>query len=238
MRIAVIDDLEKDRERLSILIEEVLKKYNCPFLIECYSSAEDFLEVFKRESFDLCFMDIFMDGMNGMEASQKIALMDPECRIIFLTTSMEYLAQGYNVRAWRYLIKPVDAQIIGQVLPECIEQAELNKRRLSIRLNGRNYEIPYSKILYIVRVKRNIEIHLRNRTVTLSSTQSFQETTEDVLKDYRFILSCKGVVVNMAHVSKLEKADFIMDNGDRIPVSQRRLSAVTDTYLNFVFEYL
>ncbi|WPK65906.1 hypothetical protein EUCA11A_00260 [Eubacterium callanderi] len=142
------------------------------------------------------------------------------------------------LRAWRYLIKPVDAQIIGQVLPECIEQAELNKRRLSVRLNGRNYEIPYSKILYIVRVKRNIEIHMRNRMVTLSSTQSFQETTEDVLKDYRFILSCKGVVVNMAHVSKLEKADFIMDNGDRIPVSQRRLSAVTDTYLNFVFEYL
>lgn len=120
IKIAVIDDMAADRNSLiSVLI---------PYLNECDSSAEiqefvdgeHFLEAFQPEMFDVCFLDIYMKsgGKNGMEIAQVIADADPECHIVFLTVSNDFLAAGYSVRAWRYLEKPLTPQICeNEIVP-------------------------------------------------------------------------------------------------------------------------
>lgn len=238
MNIAIVDDVEQDRQVLAALLENLLNKNDFSCTIKTFERAEAFLKVFEKDAFDLCFMDIFMDGMNGMDAAKYIATADPDCMLIFLSTSPDYMAEGYIVRAWRYLLKPISKEALCRILPQCIERAVLDRRRLEVRINGKIREIPYSKILYLIRVNRHIEIHLTDQIVTLPSTQSFTKTTEALLEDYRFILSCKGVVVNMIHVVQLSGSDFIMDNGEKAPISQRRLSTVTNDYMDFKFEYL
>ncbi|MEG0377526.1 MAG: LytTR family DNA-binding domain-containing protein [Eubacterium sp.] len=238
MRIAIVDDLKEDRAQLCAQLKSFFESYDFSFSIETYASAEAFLKNFERERFDLCFMDIFMDGMNGMEGARKIAKIDPECMIIFLTISADYMAEGYDVRAWRYLLKPIDEETLKRVLPQCIERLVHAKRRLPVVLNGQAHEIPFSKILYVIRVGRNTEIHLEQMTVVLPTTWSFTQTVCPLLEDYRFVKSCNGVVVNMKHARTLSGYDFIMDNGDKVSVSHRRLKPVTKAYVDFRFKHL
>ena len=70
--IAICDDQTEEREKLLLLVEQA------PIQTESalFASSEDLLEAFKPGIFDLLLMDIYMDGMTGVEAVQKIRKID------------------------------------------------------------------------------------------------------------------------------------------------------------------
>lgn len=237
MKIAIIDDSATDREVLVTLLHMFFEKINLPVDIKEFSSAESFLTTLEPDTYNLCFMDIFMDGMNGMVASQILHKAAPDCMVIFLSSSDQYIGEGYRVRALRYLLKPITAEKIQEFLPECVERVVLSQRLLSVSIGRKERQIPFSKILYALSSAKT-EIHLLNTVFTVSSRQTFAQITAPLLEDYRFISCGRGVVVNMAHALRIDKDCFIMVNGDRVPISRRRLSDVSDRFIDFQFEYL
>lgn len=237
MKIAIIDDSTTDREALVTLLYMFFEKMDFQADITEFSSAEAFLSVLEPDAFDLCFMDIFMSGMNGMDASRHVHKLAPDCIVIFLTSSDQYIGEGYRVRALRYLLKPVTAEQIQEFLPECVERSVLSQRRLSVQISRKEREIPFSRILYVLSSSKT-EIYVHHTSFTVSSRQTFSEITAPLLEDYRFILCGRGVVVNMAHALRIDTDCFIMDNGSRVPISRRQLSSVNDRFIDFQFEYL
>ena len=100
MKIAIVDDQKKDREELTETLIPYLHTLDFETELCEYESAEAFLADFEKDEFDICFMDIYLKGMDGMTAARFIARKDPNCFIIFLTTSPDYMAEGYDVRGW------------------------------------------------------------------------------------------------------------------------------------------
>ena len=94
MKIAIIDDEEKDREEVKDALIPYLHTLDFKTELCEYKSAEEFLEGFEKDEFDICFMDIYLKEMDGMTAARYIAKKDPNCFIIFLTTSPDYMAEG------------------------------------------------------------------------------------------------------------------------------------------------
>lgn len=238
MHIAVVDDILEDRESISQMLESFFQKYNIEFSISTFASAEEFLNVFEPEGTDLCFMDIYMDGIDGMEAAKKIRAIDSECQIIFLTSSDQYVYEGYEVQALRYLMKPLTPDMLSKLIPVCIEKAELNQRRLSVTIGKTIKEIPYGKILYVNTEGINVKLHFFGSELKLSSHRTFSETVSPLLKDFRFITCGRGVVVNLSHVKELDKDCFIMDNHERVPVSRRQLAAASAAFVDYQFDHL
>lgn len=235
MKIAIIDDLIEDRLQLSSLLKQYLDRFYINYSIDEYENAEKFLSVFEKDMYNLCFMDIFMGRINGMQAARFLYRIDSECLIIFLTTSPDYLADGYDVRAWRYLLKPVTSHVLEKILPDCIERINLHHCRLKVMVNRIETEIPFSKIIYIVSINRITTIILKNDTIKLSSHVPFTQVVEPLLEDYRFIKCGKGIVINMAHVKKMTEDAFLMGNDQVIPISRRELAEVKKNYMNFSF---
>ena len=64
----------------------------------------------KKIIFDILFMDIIMDDMNGMTCARMIRQQDKLVNIVFLTSSTDYVYEGYEVNAAAYLLKPLDGQ--------------------------------------------------------------------------------------------------------------------------------
>lgn len=237
MNIAIIEDSITDQETLLTLLNEFFTKYGFLPKIDTYLSSEDFLASFEPEKYDLCFIDIFLPGLNGMDTASRIYRMDRSCFLIFLSCTDQYMGEGYRVRALRYLLKPVTMNQLNEVLPECIEQTELNRKRLPVQINRKDFEIPFSKIYYVTSSTRT-EVHLKNSVYPLASRNSFTKSVEPLLADYRFILCSRGIVVNMAYARKIEKDCFLMENGDLVPISRRQFSAVNDAFMNYQFEHL
>lgn len=108
MNIAIVDDLKTDSDRLVGFIDTYMKQHNLQYgTLDRFSSGEDFLGAFTPGKYDLIFLDIYMDGITGMETAKRIRQTDHDCRIIFITTSPEFAVESYNVNASFYLLKPI-----------------------------------------------------------------------------------------------------------------------------------
>lgn len=108
MHIAIVDDLESDRRSLGDLLERYFESVGMNLAMDVYESGEAFLQRTTDSEYDLVFLDIFMKELTGMEVARQMAADGSRCPVIFLTTSMDYALEGYEVGAFRYLLKPVD----------------------------------------------------------------------------------------------------------------------------------
>ncbi len=238
MNIAVVDDDAADRKLLIEQIHASLENKECRPNISQFDSAESFLSSFEPELFDICFMDIYMKEMDGMDAARQIRTIDTELPIVFLTSSEEYVYDGYEVHALRYLMKPPQEDKVRAVLTECLNHSQKNHKRLTVSVGKKTMEIPYGKLLYIMSAGNSIELHFQDSLLNLSARHTFSQTVAPLLNDYRFLTCARGIVVNLAHVQDILKDGFLMDNGDTVPISRRLYPAVKDTYIDFQFEHL
>lgn len=236
MHIAIVDDIAQDRKALIELLKQFFSSCCLPLKYDDFSDAESFLKQFSRDSYDLIFLDIFMPGMNGMDAARSLYQKDSGCRIIFLTTSPDYAIQGYEVRAFRYLIKPLNSAVLFPLLQECLQLSAQYRRRLSVYVNREPVEIPFSHIRYAATSGRNIELHLINQVMTLSSHQPFAQTLAPLLEDGRFVGCNRGIIVNLEHVDRLMKESFLMISGDHVPISRREYPQAKKRYFDFSFD--
>ncbi len=88
MNIAVVDDEKAIREHIREMIEN--QKPDCD--VACFSSGEELLAAAKP--FDIMFLDIQMDGMNGIEAAKEVRERNTDIVLIFITGIKEYMYQS------------------------------------------------------------------------------------------------------------------------------------------------
>lgn len=110
--------------------------------------------------FDLAFLDIDMKEMNGLTLARRLRAARPDAVIVFITNFVQYAPEGYEVQAFRYLLKPA----LEEKLPGCFALAveELRRRRRSIivRSEGEAVELQLRDILYFESDQRMVTAHL------------------------------------------------------------------------------
>ena len=113
MRIAVCDDDRAIREELFRLIQKQVSEAD----IMEYQSGEELINA--RGNFDIYFLDIEMGEVSGMDIARHIREQEDNGRqrsiIIFVTGYREYMEAAFDVNAFHYLIKPVDAEKFSEV---------------------------------------------------------------------------------------------------------------------------
>ena len=97
MRIAIVDDLAAERALLKDRLEQQLHRRNVQADILEYESGETFLEAARKAPFTAAFLDIYMDGMTGMEAAKKLRKTDTDCRIPQPDKYMELKVEGSEI---------------------------------------------------------------------------------------------------------------------------------------------
>ena len=90
LRIAITDDLNSEREKLSSAIVAPFEKVGLEISnIDEYTSGEGLLKQFSAGKYDLIFLDIYMGGMSGVETAKRIRAIDKNVMLVFVTTSTE-----------------------------------------------------------------------------------------------------------------------------------------------------
>ena len=108
--IAICDDEKIIIERIADLI----KKQSVDCHIESFSAGSEMLAAQKH--FDMIFLDIKMEGINGIETARAVREYDRKAVIIFVTAIKEYVFEAFDVGAFHYLLKPIDEQKFAEVL--------------------------------------------------------------------------------------------------------------------------
>lgn len=233
MRIAIVDDLASDRRSLCERLDIEMKERSLSAEIIQFESGDSFLAKFEAGKFDAVFLDVYMDGADGIEVARRIYRDDPKCKIVFLTTSEEFFRESYEVRATYYLIKPFENERLSQALDFCFPKPK-SADILNVKTRESIINVLRGDILFIEAHGRYPHIHTVDKT--LECRCSFSEVTSPLENDERFFMSCRGVLVNIEQVKQMEDSDFIMKNGERVPISQRNRQQARKAFFDAVFK--
>lgn len=234
MNIAIVEDFLEDRLWLSKKLKIFMEKNNLSYTLHEFDHAEDFVKSLDSTSYFMVFMDIYFNGMSGMEAAVRLRQLDPDCKLIFITSTADYALEGYSVQASHYLVKPVSDQKFQEAMQNCKIQPRYEVPFLSLSTNNGPVKLDTGQIHYIHLEGRTVYIHTTKKIHAVSG--AFSRITEPLLSDRRFLLCIQGIMVNMDYISGHEGSVFILKNGERIPINLRNKKRVLQQYRDYMFE--
>lgn len=159
MRIAIVDDLAAERTLLKDRLERQLQRRTVQADILEYESSETFLEAAREAPFTAAFLDIYMDGMTGMEAAKKLRETDTDCLLVFTTTSTDHALEGFQVRALHYLVKPFTEADIDALTDELLARVPQPDKYMELKVEGSEIHLRYQDIVYAEHFAHLIYVH-------------------------------------------------------------------------------
>jgi Response regulator of the LytR/AlgR family len=166
IKIAICDDCAEDREVLITQINEVGKKINNTldndFQIKEYSCGQVLLEQMREIAFDIIFLDIQMDGMDGNETAVKIREIDMNVVLVFFTGFVEPSCQTFEVQPFRYIMKNMDIDTMNKYIQSVLNKAISNANipKLSANIGKKKIIVNAKDVLYIEKYGKGARIHL------------------------------------------------------------------------------
>ncbi len=215
LQVAVCDDAPEDLAVLGGIIEKSGIAAQC----HTFESGEDFLATFRTGLYDLIFMDIYMNGMRGIETVETIRKTDENVIIAFVTSSPDHKAESYSLDALKYLEKPVSEKAVLSTLALALS---VRKNRPSITITeagGAMTEVYLNTIMYIELKNHVLEFHTDDRVITTSQSARLNEM-EKRLPSPPFTRCHRSYIVNLDYVHRADKEDncFYMKNSARVDI--------------------
>lgn len=234
MRFALVDDMAGTRERVLRLITEFCREQGLTCTADSFASGEEFLTAFVPMSYDIVFMDIYMEGMTGIEAAEKMREADSGCLLIFLTTSQEHMGDAFSTHAFDYVAKPVDRDSLFKCLTDALRVLPKQESYLSFSLGSTRMQLSYSAICSARSFSHSTvltDINSTEYTVSASFTSFVKPLTEQE----NFLLVSRGVLVNLDHVTGFTEKECLLQNGVSVPITLRRQKQLTQIWHNYNF---
>ena len=234
MRIAIVDDIASEREKLKAGLDVQLARLFLDSTVCCFGSGTDFLAAAGEERFDLVFLDIYMGKENGVDTAEALRRFDEDCLLVFITTSTDHALDGFRVRAFHYLVKPYTEADLAALLDEIVKRFPAQEKYIEVKSVGGPVRLRFREILYAEHYQHQIHIYRTDgqETVTRQTLREFSAH----LSDRRFFPCSRGVIVNLEHAGDFDGTDFILKNGKRIPVSRDLVKSARLAFGDFLFE--
>ncbi len=212
--IGICDDNPTDISYLSELVSRWAEKKDVSVRIQTFLSAESFLFHYEEEkNYDVLLLDIEMKEVDGVTMAKRIRTVDTFVQIIFVTGYSEYIAEGYEVSALHYLMKPVSSEKLYEVLDRALERVCKNERQILIECAGEVLKIPLYEIRYLEVQRNYVTVHA-SRDFTVKKTLAEFETE----LDERFCRVGRSIIVNLSFIQKVTKKEMELSSGEVIPL--------------------
>ncbi|MCM1044326.1 MAG: LytTR family DNA-binding domain-containing protein [Candidatus Gastranaerophilales bacterium] len=214
---AVCDDEPVFRSHIRELLAADSIKNGYDLCVKEYADGSELLSSFEKgQTMDILFLDIRMKQKDGMETARILREKGCNCLIIFLTSLSEYMQKGYEVKAFRYLLKEqADSELEG-VMREC--RRELASDGFFVfSCEHKNYSVRKTDILYLESSKRLILLH------TMGEVFRFYQKLDNLEKELAqdgFLRCHRSFLVRESCVKGWKEDELWLENGERIPISR------------------
>ena len=214
IHIAICDDQRKDSEYISALVREWAEGQKIAVQLELFPSAEAFLfQYAERKDWDLLLLDIEMGNMDGVSMAKTVRRENEAVQIVFITGYSDYIAEGYEVAALHYLMKPVKPGKLFAVLDRALEKLRWNEGFLTVQTTEETVRLPFYTIRYLDVQKNYVTVHAR-ADYTVKRTLSEMEAE----LDRRFFRIGRATIVNLDLVQRVTKAEVRLSDGTALPL--------------------
>ena len=251
IRIACLEDETPQAEALKENLLSFGDENIIKLRVDLYLSAEQFLfELDGKEQvpYDLLLLDISMGEMDGFSLAEKIREKDKSVRLAFLTSDPSRVFDGYEVGAFRYLLKPVTKEKIAEMMAAFLVDQEEDEAYVLLESGGENVKVLLSAVKYIeadghyvdvVTDTETLRLHRNYRDVLTQFISAGRKTeTESAggadgsgAENIAFVECHRGMSVNISRVDSIGKEELCLDDGTRLPVSRGCVKQVNSAFI-------
>lgn len=234
LSILICDDDTTMINAMRAATETVLKEAEKKAKIHTFTDAASISEQI-LSGCDIALLDIDFDGAeyNGMGIARKLRSLRSDAVIIFVTNFIEYAPEGYEVQAFRYILKRDLQADLKAILPLALKQ--LNQETLPIQVNGEIIKVPLDDILYLEVQQHNVTAVTRKLAPDRKPKEySFYATLVDLeerLEPLGFLRIHKSYLVNMKHLKKFQCREATLDNGMTLRVGEKSYAVNKQKFL-------
>lgn len=234
MNIAICDDNKIFREMLRDVTIEYMEEKKYEYNLDTFTSGEELISAINREyiNYNLVFLDILMDKLDGIEVAKILKNINENIEIIFVTTTKEFVFNGYDIGVLNYILKPFDKEKIKIEIERYMEKSNKNSDDKFYVTKKNGIEVLSIKdIFYFDIYNRIITVHTKNRNIQFYDKF---KNIEKKFEEHSFIKCHRSYLVNCRYIEKIENSDIYMMNGEKIPISRLRISNVKSKFLKYV----
>jgi len=238
LRFALCEDDEKQRQSgEKLLLEYFSLRPELGGHVAVFSSAQELLEHVDRQGgFDLYLLDIIMPEKNGIELGAELRKRGFSPMIIYMTSSPDYAVDSYTVRAFDYLLKPVERKTLFLTLDEAVESLSWERdASIAVKTRGGLQRLKLSGLVYCELSDRRICYYMSGGNIVegVSLREPFKDAVSDLLKYKQFALCSVSFAVNLAFVDRIERDRLHIKTGQYLPVSRKFRDSLTDRWMDF-----
>lgn len=238
MNIVLCDDMPDQVEKYSQMINSCAQRHGIPVSLRSYTSGDSLL--FHAEdrncNIDLIYLDIHMQGTDGMRVAEKLRGMGYSGDIVFLTLDRERVFQAFDVEAMYYLVKPqTDEATFERIFVWASERARKRRQEyFSISCAGTTVSMPVDDLLFFSYKNRVITAHYQKNGETMEfEFYSSLEKIENSLSAEYFAKANQNCLVSIRKIESITADEIILTTGDRIKLSRRGVNAIRQLYQEY-----
>ena len=230
LRILICDDDTFFSQNLTRRIRALLDGKSLQARIHTCGSAEE-IPAEAMEKCDIAFLDVDFSGKRytGIDIARRLRSLRRDAVILFVTNFPEYAPEGYEVQAFRYLLKSAVPAKLESYLEQALEQLEQTKKTVTVNVYGESVRVAVEEILYV-------EAQLHEVRMQLSDGKSLRfyasiGTLEQQLAPDGFLRIHKSYLVNMRYILRLQCRQAELSDGSLLRVSEQNYAQLKKQYL-------
>lgn len=234
INIGICEDELHYRVNIKDMLGDILSTYSINYKIYEFSSGEELLSNYPKD-LDILIMDIQMKIINGMDTARKIREFDQNLEIIFMTSFSEFMQEGYELKAYRYILKPISERKISRNILPCINEI-MKKKNNYLTINVKNYvdRIKIDSIVYIETDRPNILIYTNDNKYTTKMSIS---KIDKILREHGFFRCHNSYIVNLKLVESMN-SNTLKIGEKYIPISKYRVKELKLALTNILGDIL
>ena len=197
-----------------------------------YVSGE---EVLTGKLPDILFLDIEMDGLDGLEVKELLEEKGKRTKIIFATSHGELALEGYGRDVLGFLTKPMEYEKFKKKMDLAIR--DLQEKNYYIVVEGvkkSRRKVFLADIRYLKSAGRYVYFFVKDVDQPLLDDRGLIFWQRE-LEDKGFALTKKGYLVNLSQIEELRTDEVRLVSGERIPLSRRIRDSFRTTYTDYLF---
>ncbi|MBE6999349.1 MAG: response regulator transcription factor [Ruminococcaceae bacterium] len=226
-KIAICDDEQNQIEYIASIVTSwsACKGVGCE--IRTFSSAEEFLFEYEEDKvYDILLLDVEMKGMNGIELAWRIRKDNNRAEIVFVTSHFEFVGEGYEVDALHYLMKPISAEKLMQVLTKAAEKISQEPPSVVISCEGETIKLYESDILYVESFLHYLVIHTKGKKYKIKENMSvFENRVSD-----DFYRSHRSYLVSLKHITRISRTSVSIESTE-LPLSRGKYDDINRAFI-------
>lgn len=229
LNIAICDDEQISIDIIYSKVSQYCESKNISYSVHTYTTSMDLVSS-DLNNINIIFLDVDMKGMNGIDAAKEIRKVNKEVIIIYVSGYIQYAPEGYQVKAFAYILKNNIDALFDSIMDEAINELQFNEDVYTVKINNEEFDISIKDIVFIESFDKELVINCVNEKYTIKGQLNdiYAE-----LKNKGFLQLHRSYIVNMMHILRIKNYIITLSNGREIKASQRRWREIVTEYLDW-----